>query len=208
VGNIRGADLGADSQAQVYRYRGQGEDRFLTVMRVLVRTQGDPHAITHAVESELYAVDRAQPVFDEKTMEERVADILAPQRFQLLLIGAFAAIAMALAAIGVYGVMAFLVTRRTREIGIRIAVGAQPGQVQRAVLSESLMLAAVAAAVGLAGAWAVTRYLRSMLYGVSTLDAATFAIAAVVLIAVAASASLGPARRAAQVDPMSALREE
>jgi ABC-type antimicrobial peptide transport system permease subunit len=115
---------------------------------------------------------------------------------------------MILAALGVYGVMACLVSRRTREIGIRIAIGARPEQVQRGVLAESLVLALVAAAAGLGGAWAVTRYLRSMLYGIGTVDAATFALAAVVLIGVAAVASLAPARRAAQVDPMVALREE
>jgi putative ABC transport system permease protein len=208
VGGVRGGDLGADAPPQVYRYLGQGEDRFLSLMRVMVRITGDPLAAAHAVEGEMYAVDRSQPVFDVKTMEERVADTLAPQRFQLLLIGAFAAIALVLAALGVYGVMACLVTRRTREIGIRIAIGARPAQVQRQVLGETLALALVAAAAGLAGAWAVTRYLGSMLYGVTALDRPTFALAAIVLVLVAAAASLAPARKASQVDPMVALREE
>jgi putative ABC transport system permease protein len=208
VGSIRGADLGSDAPPQAYRYLGQSDDRFLSLMRLIVRTTGDPRAAAHAVEGQMYAVDRSQPVFDVKTMEERVAGTLAPQRFQLLLIGVFAAIAMILAAVGVYGVMACLVTRRTREIGIRIAIGARPEQVERQVVGETLTLALVAAAAGLGGAWAVTRYLGSMLYGVTALDGATFAIAAAVLVLVATGASLAPARRASQVDPMVALREE
>jgi ABC-type antimicrobial peptide transport system permease subunit len=104
--------------------------------------------------------------------------------------------------------MACLVTRRTREIGIRIAIGARPEQVQRQVLGETLALALIAAAAGLAGAWAVTRYLRSMLYGVTPLDGVTFGLAAMLLVLVATAASLVPARKASQVDPMVALREE
>src|SRR5207302_671669 len=135
VGDIRGNDLGAEPAPFAWRCLCQhGDYRFLSMLWVLVRTTGDPHAIARAVETQMYAVDRAQPVFDVKTMEERVSAALAPERFQLLLIGAFAAIAMVLAALGVYGVMAYLVTRRTREIGIRIAIGAQPAQVQRLVL--------------------------------------------------------------------------
>ena len=208
VGNVRGSDLGAAPSLLAYRFVGQSEDRFLSLMRVIVRTTGDAHAAAHAVEGQMYAVDRSQAVFDVKTMEERVADTLAPQRFQLLLIGGFACIAMILAALGVYGVMACLVTRRTREIGIRIAIGARPEQVQRQVLGETLMLALIAAAAGLAGASAVTRYLGSMLYGVTALDGATFGVAAMVLIVVATGASLAPARKASRVDPMVALREE
>ena len=208
VRSVRGNDLGAEASPQAYRYIGQSDDRFLSMMRMVVRTTGDARAAEHAVEGQMYAVDRRQPVFDVKTMEERVADTLAPQRFQLLLIGGFAAIAIVLAALGVYGVTACLVTRRTREIGIRIAIGARPAQVQRQVLAETLVLAVVAAAAGLAGAWAVTRYLRSMLHGITALDGATFGLAALLLVVVATAASLAPARRAAQVDPMVALREE
>ena len=155
-----------------------------------------------------YAVDRSQPVFDVKTMEQRVADTLAPQRFQLLLIGTFAAMAVILAALGVYGVMAYLVTRRTREIGIRMAIGARPEQVRRQILRESLALAAIAVAAGVAGAWGLTRYLTAMLYGVTPLDGVTFSAAALVLVAVAMAASLLPARKASRVDPVVALREE
>jgi putative ABC transport system permease protein len=160
------------------------------------------------VEGQLYAVDRTQPVFDVKSMEQRVADTLAPQRFQLLLIGTFAAMAVILAALGVYGVMAYLVTRRTREIGIRMAIGARPEQVRGQILRESLALAATAVAAGVAGAWGLTRYLAAMLYGVTPLDGVTFSAAALVLVAVAMAASLLPARKASRVDPVVALREE
>jgi len=108
----------------------------------------------------------------------------------------------------VYGVMSYLVTRRTRELGIRIALGARPEDVVRHVLGENLVLVLVAVAAGLGGAWALTRYLKTMLYGVTTLDAPTLAVAPAILAATVALASLGPARRAARVDPMTALREE
>ncbi|MGD0774661.1 MAG: ABC transporter permease [Candidatus Solibacter sp.] len=208
VGSIRGSELGAEPEPCMYRAIGQSEDRFLSLMRLSVRTTGDPLAVRRAVEGQLYAVDRSQPVFDVKSMEQRVADTLAPQRLQLLLIGTFAAMAVILAALGVYGVMAYLVTRRTREIGIRMAIGARPEQVRGQILRESLALAATAVAAGVAGAWGLTRYLGAMLYGVTPLDGVTFSAAALVLVAVALAASLVPARKASRVDPVVALREE
>jgi len=181
---------------------------FLGRMALIVRTNGDPHDAIRAIEAQVYAVDRNQPVYDVKTMEERLDDSLAPQRFHLLLVGCFALIAMALAAVGVYGVMSYVVTWRTREIGIRVAMGAKPAAVARLVVAESAMLGVIAAAAGLAGAWALTRYVKSMLYGVTTLDPATFAIAPLALLAAVVAASFGPAWRAARVDPMDALRHE
>ncbi len=208
VGSIRSNDLGAEPEPRMYRWVGQNEDRFLSMMRLSLRTAGEPLAVQHAVEGQLYAVDRCQPVFDVKTMEQRVADTLAPQRFQLLLIGTFALVAVILAALGVYGVMAYLVTRRTREIGIRMAIGARPEQVRGHILRESLALAATAVAAGVVGAWGLTRYLGAMLYGVTAVDAATFSLAALLLVAVAMAASLLPARKASRVDPVVALRED
>jgi len=208
VGDVRGSDLGADPEPRLFRLIGQNEDRLLSLMRISVRTTGDPLAMRRAIEGQLYAVDRSQPVFDVKTMEQRVADTLAPQRFQLLLVGTFSVVAVILAALGVYGVMAYLVTRRTREIGIRMAIGARPEQVRGQILRESLALAAGAVAAGVAAAWGLTRYLTAMLYGVTAVDAATFSAAALVLVAVAVAASLLPARTASLVDPVVALREE
>ena len=208
VGSIRANDLGAEPEPRMFRYVGQNEDRFLSRMRLSVRTTGDPLAVLRAVEGQLYAVDRSQPIFDIKTMDQRVADTLAPQRFQLLLIGTFAVMAVILAALGVYGVMAYVVTRRTREIGIRMAIGARPEQVRGHILRESLALAAIAVAAGVGGAWGLTRYLTAMLYGVPPVDGVTFSAAALMLVFVAMAASLLPARKASNVDPVVALREE
>jgi predicted permease len=208
VGNIRGSALGVEPEPVVYRCECQGGNPFLTRMALVVRTSGEPRAAIRDVEAQVYAEDRNQPVFDVKTMEERLEDATASQRFQLMLIGAFAGLALVLAAAGVYGVMSYLVTRRTRELGIRIALGARREDVMWHVLRENLMLVLVAVAAGLGGAWALTRFLNTMLYGVSALDAPTLAAAPAILAATVVLASWGPARRAARVDPMTALREE
>jgi predicted permease len=208
VADIRQRALGAEPIPLIYECTCQGINRFMNRMSLIVRTAGDPHAVIPDVESQIYSVDREQPVFDVRTMEERVERSLAPQRFQLILIGAFAAIALILAVAGVYGVMSYLVARRTREIGIRMALGARPQQVQSLVVRESLMLVVIAVVAGLGGAWALTRYVRSMLYGVTALDEVTFAITPLILALIVLSAAFGPARRASRIDPMSALREE
>jgi putative ABC transport system permease protein len=208
VGNIRGSALGAEPEPLIYRCTCQTDSPFETRMGVIIRTTGDPRAAIRAVEGQVYAVDRNQPVFDVKTMDERLADSLAPQRFHLALIGTFAVIALVLSALGVYGVLSYLVTRRTREIGVRIAMGAQASEVRRLVVGESVVLAALAVVAGLGGAWALTRYLQSMLYGVTALDGATFAVMPVVLVALAIASSVLPAWRASRIDPMAALREE
>jgi putative ABC transport system permease protein len=141
-------------------------------------------------------------------MDQRRDAALAPERFQLMLLGSFAAIAILLAAAGVYGIMSYLVTRRTREIGIRMAMGARPADILRMVLSETGALVVLAIVGGLGGAWALTRYMRSMLYGVAALDATTFVVTSVLLSVTVLIASLGPTLRAVRVDPLSALREE
>ncbi len=206
VGNIRGSDLGAEPDPLVYRCTCQGH--VLSGMSLIVRTAGEARASLRAVAGRVYAVDRDQPAFGVRTMEERLADSLSPQRFHLVLTGTFALIAMVLAALGVYGVMSYLVTRRTREIGIRMAMGARPEQVIRLVVGESMALASLAVLGGLGGAWALTRYLNKMLYGVTALDATTFAMMPVALTILALVASFVPARRASRIDPTSALREE
>jgi putative ABC transport system permease protein len=208
VGNIHGSALGAESTLLAYRCTCQTDNPFETHMGLIVRTTEDPRAAIRAVEGQVYAVDRNQPVFDVKTMDERLADSLAPQRFHLALIGTFAVIALVLSALGVYGVLSYLVTRRTREIGIRIAMGARPHELRRLVVGESVVLAALAVMAGLGGAWALTRYLQSMLYGVTALDGVTFAVMPVVLVALAIASSVLPAWRASRIDPMAALREE
>jgi predicted permease len=207
VGNIRGAALGGDPPSMVYRCTCAG----IPVYRwtgFLVRTAGEPLAAVRAVEQQVRAVDRDQPIFDVKTMDQRRDSALAPERFQVMLLGSFALVALVLAAAGVYGTMSYLVARRTREIGIRMAMGARQADVVRMVLGETTMLVVLAIAAGLGGAWMVTRYLRSMLYGVSELDATTFVLTSVLLAVIVLIASFGPARRAVSIDPMTALRDE
>jgi putative ABC transport system permease protein len=207
VRNIRDGALGAPIRPAVYRCTCQ-EPRYFGGGWFVIRTAGDPKAAIRAVEARVRNFDRDQPIFDVKTMDERRDAALAPQRFQLLLIGIFAGIAILLAAAGVYGVMSYLVARRTREIGIRVAMGARPGDVLAMVMGESALLVLAAIVTGLGGAWALTRYVRSMLFGVTELDASTFILAPVLLAIVVMVACLGPARRAVRVDPMTALREE
>jgi putative ABC transport system permease protein len=208
VGSTRAGQLGMEPKPLIYRCLCQGGSPFEVRTGLLVRTASDPRSAVHAIESQIYSVDRNEPVFDVKTMDERLADALAPQRFHLLLIGIFAAIAIGLAAVGVYGVMSYLVTQRSREIGIRLALGAQLKDVLRLTLGETLKWTTLAAAAGLGCAWALTRYLASMLYGVTTLDAMTFAAMPFLLIVIALVATLAPALRALRIDPATVLREE
>ncbi|MGD0133950.1 MAG: ABC transporter permease [Bryobacteraceae bacterium] len=207
VSNIRSTALGADPPSTIYRCICAGVPIYRR-MAVLVRTIVPPEAAIRAIEQQVRAVDRDQPISDVKTMDQRRDAALAPERFQLILLGSFAAIAIFLAAAGVYGTMSYLVARRTREIGIRMAMGARPADLLRMVLGETGVLVAAAIPAGLGGAWALTRYIRSMLYGVSALDPTTIAITSVVLAAIVFIASAGPAQRAVRVDPMTALREE
>jgi predicted permease len=206
VGDVRGGALGADPPAMIYRCACEGSRVFRAGF--VIRTAVDPKTVIRAAEDQVHAIDRDQPVFDVKTMDERRAAALTPERFQLGVIGTLAAIALLLAAAGVYGVTSYLVTRRTREIGIRVAMGARPVAVLRMVLGEALVVVSLAAFAGLGGAWALTRYIRSMLYNVTELDAATFCIAPLLLAAIVLVASFAPARYASRVDPTRALREE
>ena len=208
VGNIRGSELGAEPQPLIYRCLCQSTSRFLSLMHILVRTGRDPQAAIRAVEGQVYSIDPSQPVFDVQTMDQRLAGSLAPRRFQLLLTAGFAAIAIILAMLGVYGVMSYLVHLRTHEIGVRMALGARPAEVLRLVVGESAALAFVAVLAGLAGASALTRYLHTMLYGVTALDRPTFFAMPLLLAAAAIAASVIPARRAARIHPAIALRDE
>jgi putative ABC transport system permease protein len=210
VGDIRTIALGAAPTPFVYQCYCQlpDGDGFFGRANLFVRTKGDPSAAIWDVEAQIYGLDRSQPVFDVMTMDDRLDLGLAPQRFQLTLIGLLAAIAILLATAGVYGLMSYLVAQRTREIGIRIAVGASPAQVLRLMMKESVPLVLLAVALGLAGAWALTRYAQSLLYGITALDAPAYAFAPMALILAVFAASLAPARRAARVDPIDALRNE
>lgn len=174
----------------------------------VVRTDLDPLSLGEAVKREIQKVDRQQPVFNIRSMEQVVSTLIAPQNFNTLLMGVFAAIALLLASVGIYGVMSYSVQQRTHEIGIRIALGAQKDDVIRLVVRQGMLLALVGVAIGLAASLALTRVLSSLLYGVSARNPIIYAGVSILLVAVALLASYIPARWATKVDPMVALRHE
>jgi putative ABC transport system permease protein len=203
VGDVKGAGLNAAAKPEMYTpLRG-----FWYAFLVL-RTNQEPFALTSAVRQEIAALDRGVPVYQVATMDQLLSSSLATQRFNLFLLVLFAAVALGLAAIGIYGVLAFSVSRRTHEIGIRLALGACPGDVLRLVVRQGMQLVITGIALGIAGALALTRLMASMLYGVSATDPATFILVSVLLVMVALIACCVPARRAMRVDPMAALRME
>ena len=161
-----------------------------------------------AVENAIRSLDKSVTLSEIETMEEVVADTNAQPRFYLYLLAAFAGVALILAAVGIYGVMSHSVARRTKEMAVRMALGAQPSEVMRLVVGESMLLALIGAVVGLVGALVLTPLMKTLLYGVRASDPVTFVLVAGVLGAVAALASYIPARRATKVDPMVALRYE
>ena len=177
---------------------------------VLVRTQGDASALAGAVRGEVRALEPAALVFGVRTMEEIIADSPAAfmRRYPTLLIGVFAAVAFLLASVGIYGVVSYTVSQQTHEIGVRMALGARTSDVLRLVVGRGMAMALVGVSVGLIGAFALTRLMSSLLFGVSPTDPQTFALVAALLVAVALAACLVPARRATRVDPMTALRYE
>ena len=177
-------------------------------MFLVIRTTRDPAGMTSAITKEIQALDPEMPVFDVSTMDQRLHNSLARRRFSMFLLGVFAMLASILAAIGIYGVMAYSVNERTHEIGIRLALGARPATILQLVIKQALVLTAMGVAIGLTGAFALTRVMSSLLYGVSNTDGFTFVVTPLLLGSVALLASYIPARRAARVDPMIALRCE
>jgi len=174
----------------------------------LLRTVGDPEAMLTAVRREFLAANPLTPAPRMKTLDELLAGPVAPLRFNMHLLSLFGALALVLASAGVYGLIAFFVSQRTQEIGIRMALGARSIDVLKSVVGQGLRLALVGTGFGVAGAFALTRVIASLLYDVSPTDPLTFAFVSLVLIGVAALASYLPARRAARIDPMVALRYE
>ncbi len=177
-------------------------------MFVTARTTGDPAALTNSIVEHVHALDGDVPVFDIATMQERVHDSLARQRFAMTMLGAFAVFAMILAAIGIYGVMSFLVTQGTSDIAIRMALGAQMGSILSLVMQQGMGLALIGIAAGVLGALSLTHLMRGLLFNVSATDPVTFIGVAALLTAVTLAACYFPARRAMRVDPMVALRYE
>jgi predicted permease len=205
VGNVKQYGLASESKIVAYFPHEQNPDGW---MYLVARTSSNPADLANAVVREIHAVDPGVPVFDIRTMQDRLFDSLARQRFATTMLGAFAAFALVLAAVGVYGVISYLVTQSTHDIGVRVALGAQPGHILGLVVRQGMALAAVGIAAGLIGAAALTRVMSSLLFGVSSTDALTFASVAVILAAVVCAATLIPGRRATCVDPMVALRDE
>lgn len=209
VGHSAQEGLAAQKRVQVYFPESQpiafGR---LPGLQVAVRTGGDPLSYVAAVRRAVQGVDRNMPISDVKTMEAMIASSLGNRRLAVVLLGVFAGLALVLASIGIYGVMSYTVAQRTREMGVRVALGASRERVLRLVLQQGMVMALVGVAIGLAGAVGLTRLLASQLYDVTPTDPPTFTIVAVLLAGVAVAATLGPALRATRVDPVVALREE
>ncbi|HTB13642.1 MAG TPA: ABC transporter permease [Bryobacteraceae bacterium] len=202
------ADQGPGAEIPALIYKPAAQVPRLPMMHMVVRAPGDPLAIVAAVREQVRAVDRDQPIFNVRTMEEKLAVTMAPRRFIMILLSAFAGLALVLAIVGIYAVMYSAVAQRTNEIGIRMALGARGGDVLRMILGDGARMAMLGLMMGLGGAWAATRLLRSMLFNVTPTDPWTFFAVAAALFLVAMGASLLPARRAMKVDPIVALREE
>ncbi len=216
VGHVRQWGLDADDtqslRAQFYLPCMQVPDAFMrltpTGTVVLVRAAGPVSGVLDAIRHTSAAISREQVIFGVQTMDEIVSDSLAPRRFSMILLGCFAALALLLAAIGIYGVISYVVGQRTHEMGIRMAMGACPHDILKLILGDGGKLAIIGVAVGLASAAGLTRLMASQLYGVGATDALTFTAVAALLTVVALAACYLPARRATKVDPLLALRDE
>jgi putative ABC transport system permease protein len=206
VSDVRGYAL--DEPPQPTMYWPVAQIRSTPSLTVVVRTDGDPAALASTVRDAIAEIDPAQPVYDLRTLDQLVARSLGQRRFTLTLMVLFGVIALLLSAIGIYGVMAFAVTQRTQEIGIRMALGASALDVLKMVVGSGMFLAAIGVAVGLIGAFALTRLMASLLFGVSPTDLVTFGLVTAGLLTVALLACYIPARRATKVDPLVALRYE
>jgi len=205
VGDVRQYGLDRTPPLQTYEPHMQAA---FSGMSLVVRTAGDPTNLSAGVRGQVKTIDKDQPVSNIRTMEQIVSNSVADRRFSMLLLGVFAAVALILAAVGIYGVMAYSVSQRTHEIGIRLALGATARDVLRLVVGQGMLLAIVGVIIGLAASFGVTRWISTMLFGVSTTDVAIFSAIPLLLAAVALVACLVPARRATKVDPIVALRCE
>jgi putative ABC transport system permease protein len=205
VGDAKQFQLNERQQPQIYYAFAQAPFIFATLV---ARTKVEPMSLANDVRAAVWSVDRDQPVWKVRTVESLLTTNVASQKFVMTLMAVFAGLALLLTALGLYGVMAYVVSQRTREIGIRMALGAQTRDVMRLVLRQGMGLALVGVALGLAAAFAATRAMQSLLFGVTATDPLTFSAVAGLLVAVALLACYIPARRATKVDPMEALRYE
>jgi len=216
VGHIKqwgpGGDAKSSIQAQFFYPFMQMPEKVMPLAAggaaVVLRVAGDPSAIMKLVRAAVEQLDPREVVYGEQTMGEIVAGSLAPRKFSMILLAIFAAIAVVLCCVGIYGVISYVVGQRTHEIGVRMAIGARPQDVIRLVLGEGARMVLIGVAVGIAGAFGLTRLIASQLFGVTAHDSFTFAGAVVLLSLVALLACVLPARSAARVDPLVALRSQ
>lgn len=205
AGDVKADGLDSETRPMIYWAYPQFPVIFNSIV---VRTDGNPLSLAGAIKSQIWSVDPAQPIASVATMEQLLADSVSPRRFNMTLIGVFAVIALALAAVGIYGVISYTVSQRTHEIGIRVAVGAQGADVLRLVVGQGMALALSGVGVGLIAAFGLTRLMSSLLFGVTATDPLTFIAVPVILTGTALAACFVPARRATKIDPMIALRYE
>ena len=208
VGDVKHFGLDQPEKPAVYDLYSQTDESWKRWMTLVVRSPRDPADVIQATKQQIWALDKSVPPTDVLTMNAVIAASTEPQKFNLTLLTIFAAIALVLAAIGVFGVVSYSVTQRTQEFGIRLALGAQRSDILRLTFGEATRLAAAGAAIGLVGAAALTRFMSTLLFAVSPYDPVTFILVATFLLAVAAAACIIPARRAIKVDPIVALRYE
>jgi putative ABC transport system permease protein len=205
VQNVRHAGREKEADPQIFVPQAQ---RPGSNLNLAIHTRNDPSGLAAAVRSAVWSIDKEEPVYSVKTMEARISDAGVLRRVETMLLTAFGLLAMCLAAIGIYGVVSEAVNQRTREIGVRMALGAESGDVVQMVMRSSLALSAVGIAAGVGASFYLTRFLQSLLFGVKAIDAVTFATAGAVLLGVALLAGYLPARRASHIDPAVVLRSE
>jgi putative ABC transport system permease protein len=215
VGDVRHFGFGSDPYPIMYGSYHQHGSKYPTGLYVYhlwksitVRTAGNPMSLVASLQKAVAEVDKDQALFDVQRVEDALSDSVSFPRFQMRLFGIFGGLALILATVGIYGVMSYLVTQRTHEIGLRVALGAGRGDVLRMVIGRGLKTTAVGLGVGIAASLALTRLIAQLLFGVKTTDPMTYASVTLILTAVALVACYVPARRAATVDPMIALRHE
>jgi predicted permease len=205
VGNVKQESLTDDVAAEIYLPATQ---LTLNTMTIVVRTTSEPLSLVTALRQQVLAVDKNQPIHDVKTLAQRVSDATAVSRSLTVLFAAFALLALVLGSVGIYGIVSHAVTQRTQEIGIRMALGARAVDVLRLIMKHGLALVLCGVAIGVAGAIALTRFLATLLFGVTPTDTLTFVVVSAFFFLIATIASLIPALRATKVDPLVALRYE
>jgi len=205
VGDTKPKSLDGDPAAEMYMPFAQQPEPSISLM---VRCANDPASVAAAIRAEVLALDKDQPVYNTKTLDSLLSESVATPRFRTLLLGLFAALALILATVGIYGVMSYSVIQGTHEIGIRMALGANVTDVLQLILKNGMRLALAGVAIGLVGAFALTRLMSTLLFGVEPTDAVTFTLVSAGLIGIAMFACYVPARRATKVDPLVALRYE